>query len=207
MSLLGAGILWFGWFGFNAGSALSSSHLAVSAFIATNLAGAAGLLAWNLTEVFTEGRPTVLGAASGAVAGLATVTPAAGFVSPMAALVIGACAGVACYFGLKLKTRFGFDDALDVVGVHGVGATIGMLLTGVFAAKAINAAGADGLLAGDPSLLLKQALAVVVTVAFSLVVSFVILKVLDITMGLRVSEEEETAGLDISEHAETGYEF
>ncbi|MDO8915623.1 MAG: ammonium transporter, partial [Coriobacteriia bacterium] len=132
MSVLGAGILWFGWFGFNAGSALASGQLAGSAFLATNLSAAAGLLAWNLAEVLTEGKPTVLGAASGAVAGLVGITPAAGYVGPMAALAIGTIVGAACYFGLKLKTRFGFDDALDVVGVHGVGGTIGALLTGVF---------------------------------------------------------------------------
>lgn len=207
MSVLGAGILWFGWFGFNAGSALGSGHLAGSAFLATNLAGAAGLLSWNLTEVFTEGRPTVLGAASGAVAGLATITPAAGFVGPLPALLIGLVAGSACYFGLRIKTRFRFDDALDVVGVHGVGATIGMLATGIFATTAVNAAGANGLLAGNPALLGKQAVGIVVTAVFSFVVSWVILKALDATLGIRVSEDVEVAGLDISEHAETGYEL
>jgi Amt family ammonium transporter len=207
MSVLGAGILWFGWFGFNAGSALASGQLAGSAFLATNLSAAAGLLAWNLAEVLTEGKPTVLGAASGAVAGLGGITPAAGYVGPMAALAIGTIVGAACYFGLKLKTRFGFDDALDVVGVHGVGGTIGALLTGVFATTAVNAAGANGLLAGDPSLLWKQLIGVVATIAFSFLVSVIILKLLDMTMGLRVSEDVETAGLDISEHAETGYEL
>jgi Amt family ammonium transporter len=207
MSVLGAGILWFGWFGFNAGSALASGHLAGSAFLATNLSAAAGLLAWNLAEVLTEGKPTVLGAASGAVAGLVGITPAAGFVEPMPALVIGAIVGAACFFGLRIKTRFGFDDALDVVGVHGVGGTLGALLTGVFATTAVNAAGANGLLAGNPALLGKQIIGVVATIAFSFVVSFIILKLLDATMGLRVSEDVETAGLDISEHAETGYEL
>jgi len=207
MSVLGAGILWFGWFGFNAGSALGAGHLAGSAFLATNLSAAAGLLAWNLAEVFTEGKPTVLGAASGAVAGLVGITPAAGFVTPLAALAIGTVVGAACFFGLRIKTRFGFDDALDVVGVHGVGGSIGALLTGVFATTAVNAAGANGLLAGDASLLLKQAIGVVATIAFSFIVSFIILKLLDATMGLRVSEDVEAAGLDISEHAETGYEL
>ncbi|MDO8915497.1 MAG: ammonia channel protein, partial [Coriobacteriia bacterium] len=207
MSVLGAGILWFGWFGFNAGSALASGQLAGSAFLATNLSAAAGLLAWNLAEVLTEGKPTVLGAASGAVAGLVGITPAAGYVGPMAALAIGTIVGAACFFGLKLKTRFGFDDALDVVGVHGVGGTIGALLTGVFATTAVNAAGANGLLAGDPSLLWKQLIGVVATIAFSFLVSVIILKLLDATIGLRVSEDVETAGLDISEHAETGYEL
>ena len=207
MSVLGAGILWFGWFGFNAGSALASGHLAGSAFLATNLSAAAGLLAWNLAEVLTEGKPTVLGAASGAVAGLVGITPAAGFVAPLPALAIGTIVGGACFFGLRIKTRFRFDDALDVVGVHGVGGTLGALLTGVFASTAVNAAGANGLLYGDASLLGKQAIGVVATIAFSFIVSFIILKLLDATIGLRVSEDGESAGLDISEHAETGYEL
>jgi Amt family ammonium transporter len=208
MSVLGAGILWFGWFGFNAGSALSSGHLAGSAFLATNLSAAAGLLAWNLAEVMTEGKPTVLGAASGAVAGLVGITPAAGFVGPLPALAIGATVGCLCYFGLRIKTRFGFDDALDVVGVHGVGGTVGALLTGVFASLAVNSAGANGLLSGGGFALLgKQTVGVVATIAFSFIVSFIILKLLDATMGIRVSEDVEVAGLDISEHAETGYEL
>ncbi len=207
MSVLGAGILWFGWFGFNAGSALAAGQLAGSAFLATNLSAAAGLLAWNLAEVFSEGKPTVLGAASGAVAGLVAITPAAGYVEPLPALLIGLAAGALCFFALRLKTRFGFDDALDVVGVHGVGGTVGALLTGVFATTAVNAAGANGLLAGNPSLLLKQAVGIVATVALSFIVSFAILKVLDATMGLRVSEDAESVGLDVSEHAETGYDL
>jgi Amt family ammonium transporter len=208
MSVLGAGILWFGWFGFNAGSALASGHLAGSAFLATNLSAAAGLLAWNLAEVLTEGKPTVLGAASGAVAGLVGITPAAGFVGPMPALAIGAIVGCLCFFGLRLKTRFGFDDALDVVGVHGVGGTTGALLTGVFASLAINPAGANGLLSGGGFALLgKQLVGVCATIAFSFIVSFIILKLLDATMGIRASEDAEVAGLDISEHAETGYEL
>jgi Amt family ammonium transporter len=208
MSVLGAGILWFGWFGFNAGSALGSGNLAGSAFMATNLSAAAGLLAWNLAEVLTGHKPTVLGAASGAVAGLVGITPAAGFVGPMPALVIGAVVGVLCYFGLRMKSRFGFDDALDVVGVHGVGGTTGAILTGVFASVAVNAAGANGLLYGGGFALLgKQVIGVVATIAFSFTVSFIVLKLLDATMGLRVSEDAEAAGLDISEHAETGYEL
>jgi Amt family ammonium transporter len=208
MSVLGAGILWFGWFGFNAGSALASGHLAGSAFLATNLSAAAGLLAWNLAEVLTEGKPTVLGAASGAVAGLVGITPAAGFVGPMPALAIGAIVGCLCFFGLRLKTRFGFDDALDVVGVHGVGGITGALLTGVFASLAINPAGANGLLSGGGFALLgKQLVGVGATIAFSFIVSFIILKLLDATMGIRASEDAEVAGLDISEHAETGYEL
>ncbi len=205
MSVLGAGILWFGWFGFNAGSALASGHLAGSAFLATHLSAAAGLLAWNVAEVFTEGKPTVLGAASGAVAGLVGITPAAGYVTPMAAIVIGLVAGVLCYLGLRIKVRFGFDDALDVVGVHGVGGTTGAILTGVFATTAVNSAGRNGLLAGNPAQMLPQLVGVVATIAFSFAVSWVILKVLDATMGIRVDTDAEEAGLDVSEHAETGY--
>ena len=205
MSVLGAGILWFGWFGFNAGSALASGTLAGSAFLTTHLSAAAGLLAWNLAEILTEGKPTVLGAASGAVAGLVGITPAAGFVGPMPAIIIGLIAGALCYFGLRIKTRFGFDDALDVVGVHGVGGTTGALLTGVFASTAINQAGRDGLLYGGVGQIGIQAIGVVATIAFSFAVSWVILKVLDATMGIRVDAEVEEAGLDISEHAETGY--
>jgi len=205
MSVLGAGILWFGWFGFNAGSALASGHLAGSAFLATHLSAAAGLLAWNLAEVFTEGKPTVLGAASGAVAGLVGITPAAGFVTPMAAIVIGLVVGVLCYLGLRIKVRFGFDDALDVVGVHGVGGTTGALLTGVFATTAVNSAGRDGLIAGNAAQMLPQLAGVLATIAFSFTVSWVILRVLDATMGIRVNAETEEAGLDVSEHAETGY--
>jgi Amt family ammonium transporter len=208
MSVLGAGILWFGWFGFNAGSALGSGELAGSAFMATGLSAAAGLLAWGLAEVLTGHKPTVLGAASGAVAGLVGITPAAGFVGPMPALVIGAVTGALCYFGLRLKSRFGFDDALDVVGVHGVGGTTGAILTGVFASLAINAAGANGLLAGGGFTLLgKQLIGVGATIAFSFTVSFIILKLLDRTIGIRVDADTESAGLDIGEHAETGYEF
>jgi Amt family ammonium transporter len=208
MSVLGAGILWFGWFGFNAGSALASGHLAGSAFMATHLSAAAGLLAWNLTEVLTGRKPTVLGAASGAVAGLVGITPAAGFVTPLAAIFIGLSCGVLCYFALRIKNRFGFDDALDVVGVHGVGGTTGALLTGIFASVAVNAAGANGLLfGGGLALLGKQAIGVVATIAFSFTVSFVILKLLDATMGLRVDPETEAMGLDVSEHSETAYEL
>ncbi|HEY5468181.1 MAG TPA: ammonium transporter [Coriobacteriia bacterium] len=208
MSVLGAGILWFGWFGFNAGSALGSGQLAGSAFMATNLSAAAGMLTWGLAEVLTGHKPTVLGAASGAVAGLVGITPAAGFVGPMPALAIGAITGVACYFGLRVKSHFGFDDALDVVGVHGVGGTTGAILTGVFASLAVNSAGANGLLfGGGLALLGKQLVGVGATIAFSFTVSFIILKLLDSTMGIRVDAETEAGGLDVAEHAETGYEF
>ena len=208
MSVLGAGILWFGWFGFNAGSALGSGQLAGSAFLATNLSAAAGMLAWTATELLTGRKPTVLGAASGAVAGLVGITPAAGFVGPMPALAIGAITGCLCYFGLRIKSRFGFDDALDVVGVHGVGGTTGAILTGVFANLAVNSAGANGLLYGGGFALLgKQLIGVGATIAFSLLASFIILKLIDLTIGLRVDAESESTGLDVAEHAETGYEF
>jgi Amt family ammonium transporter len=176
--------------------------------MATHLSAAAGLLAWNLTEVLTRRKPTVLGAASGAVAGLVGITPAAGFVTPLAAIFIGLTCGVLCYFALRIKNRFGFDDALDVVGVHGVGGTTGALLTGIFASVAVNAAGANGLLfGGGLALLGKQAIGVVATIAFSFTMSFVILKLLGATMGLRVDPETEAMGLDVSEHSETAYEL
>ena len=205
LTVLGAGILWFGWFGFNAGSALAANGLAGSAFLNTHVAAAAALVTWAIVETFHSGKPTVLGAASGAVAGLVAITPAAGFVEPWAAIVIGICAGVACYFGLFIKNRFKFDDALDVVGVHGVGGTTGAILTGVFATTAINAAGRNGLLYGNPQQVLIQLVGVVAAWAFSFCVSMVILKATDLAVGLRVDEETEVRGLDLGEHLEEGY--
>jgi Amt family ammonium transporter len=207
MTVLGAGILWFGWFGFNAGSALAANELAGTAFMATHLSAAAGMLAWLLFERLGHGKATTLGAASGAVAGLVGITPAAGFVGPMAAIAIGLVTGALCYFGLNLKSRFGFDDALDVVGIHGVGGTVGAVLTGVFATTAINSAGADGLLYGNAELIVEQIIGVVVTIVFSFGVSWAIFKVLDMTIGLRPHLDAEEVGLDLSEHAETGYEL
>jgi ammonium transporter, Amt family len=207
MTVLGAGILWFGWFGFNAGSALAANGLAGSAFLNTHLAAATALIVWVIVEAFHAGRPTVLGAASGAVAGLVAITPAAGFVEPWAALVIGAVAGAVCYFGLFIKSRFKFDDALDVVGIHGVGGTTGAILTGVFATTAINSAGRNGLLYGNPSQVLIQLAAVLAAGLFSFGLSFVILKLTDAVVGLRVDEETEIRGLDLSEHSEEGYIF
>ena len=204
MTLLGAGILWFGWFGFNAGSELAADGVAGSAFMVTHLAAACGMLGWLAVE-WIHGKPTSLGAASGAVAGLVGITPAAGFVDVLPGMLIGLVAGVLCYFGVRLKTRFGFDDALDVVGIHGVGGTTGAILTGVFASTTINAAGADGLLAGNAAQLVPQLVGVLATIAFSFAVSFAILKLIDATVGLRVTEDTEERGLDISEHAETGY--
>jgi Amt family ammonium transporter len=205
MTLMGAGLLWFGWFGFNAGSALAANGLAVSAMVATHTAAAAASLSWMFTEWLTRGRPTVLGAASGAVAGLVAITPAAGYVTPMAALVIGALAGAVCFFAVGFKFRAGYDDSLDVVGVHCVGGITGALLTGVFATRLINPSGADGLLSGNPGQLLIQAVAVLASVAFAFAGSLVLLKVVDALVGLRVADEEEQMGLDLSQHSEVGY--
>jgi Amt family ammonium transporter len=205
MTITGAAILWFGWFGFNAGSALGANGLAVSAFVTTHIAAAAATFSWVFTEWIYRGKPTTLGAASGCVAGLVAITPAAGFVGPVSALIIGLAAGVLCYFAIFLKHKLGYDDALDVVGVHGVGGTFGALATGLFASKAVNEAGNNGLFFGNPGLLATQALAVGVTLVYSFVVTLIILKVLDWTMGLRVEQEDEVAGLDLSQHSEVGY--
>jgi len=205
MTILGAGLLWFGWFGFNAGSALAAGALASSAFTATHLATAAATLSWVGTEWVVRGKPTTLGAASGAVAGLVAITPAAGYVGPMSAIIIGLAAGMICYLAVLLKVKLGYDDSLDVVGVHCVGGVVGALMTGLFATKLVNAAGGDGLFFGNPAQLAIQALAVAVTLIFSFVVSFILLKILDATMGLRVTTEDEVAGLDLSEHQEAGY--
>jgi Amt family ammonium transporter len=204
-TVLGASLLWFGWFGFNAGSALAANGLAAHAFMTTNTATAAAALGWMFTEWSSRGKPTVLGAASGAVAGLVAITPAAGYVTPMAAILIGAVAGFICYSACNLKSRLGYADSLDVVGVHGVGGTWGALATGIFATKLVNDAGGDGLLYGNPKQLGIQFLAVVVTWVLGFVMTTVILKVLDGIMGLRVTDEEEAAGLDLSQHSETAY--
>jgi Amt family ammonium transporter len=205
LTVIGASLLWFGWFGFNAGSALGANGLAAHAFLTTNTAAAAAALGWMFTEWSSRGKPTVLGAASGAVAGLVAVTPAAGFVTPMASIVIGAVAGVICYLACNLKSKLGYDDSLDVVGVHGVGGTWGALATGIFATKLVNEAGGDGLLYGNPKQLWIQFVAVAVTLILGFVVTTIILKVLDAVMGLRVSDEDEMAGLDLSQHSETAY--
>jgi Amt family ammonium transporter len=204
-TVIGASLLWFGWFGFNAGSALSAGGLAAHAFTTTNTAAAAAALGWMFSEWSSRGKPTVLGAASGAVAGLVAITPAAGFVTPMAAIVIGAVAGALCYSACNFKTKLGYDDSLDVVGVHGVGGTWGAIATGLFATKLVNEAGGDGLLYGNPKQLWVQIVAVLVTWVLAIVMTAVILKVLDAVMGLRVSEEDELAGLDLSQHSETAY--
>jgi Amt family ammonium transporter len=204
-SVIGAGLLWVGWFGFNAGSALAADGLATSAFVATHVATAAAALAW-LAMDWMRGKPTMLGAASGAVAGLVAITPGAGFVGPMSAIIIGAVGGVLCSLACSLKPKFGYDDSLDVVGVHGVGGTWGALATGLFASKAINAAGNDGFFFGNPGQLWTQLVTVVVTIAFAMIVTAIILAILKATMGLRVSDEEERMGLDLTQHNERAYE-
>ncbi|OGQ85541.1 MAG: ammonia channel protein [Deltaproteobacteria bacterium RIFOXYD12_FULL_56_24] len=205
MTMLGAGILWFGWFGFNAGSALSANGVAVNAFFTTQVATGAALLSWLIAEWLVQGKPTTLGAASGAIAGLVAITPGAGFVGSTSAVLIGLVAGALCYFAVLAKSRLGYDDALDVVGVHGVGGLWGALATGLFATTAVNAAGKNGLFFGNPQLLGIQAMDALTTIAYSVVVTFIILKIVDLVIGLRVSEEEEVQGLDLSQHSEIGY--
>lgn len=208
-TLLGTGILWFGWFGFNAGSALGANGLAAQALMNTFLAASAGMIGWLLVEQIKDGKPTTLGAASGAVAGLVAITPCAGFVSGMAPIFIGLVAGVLCVLAIRLKFRFGYDDSLDVVGVHLVGGIVGGLLLGFFADAEVNklVENEGVFLGGGFSLLWFQFVACVVTFAFSFVASWIIAKVIDMTIGLRVSEEDEAEGLDFSQHAETAYSF
>ncbi len=207
MTLLGTGLLWFGWFGFNGGSALAANGLAASAFVATHLAGLSAMIMWTLVEWIHRGKPTTLGAASGIIAGLATITPASGFVGPNAAVIIGLLAGFICYLAVMAKNKLGYDDSLDVVGVHGVGGMIGTLSIGIFASKAINPAGANGLLFGNASLLGTQLFGVVVVGVYTLIVSFILLKIIDALFGLRLPVEAEVAGLDLSEHSEEAYDF
>jgi ammonium transporter, Amt family len=205
LTVAGAALLWFGWFGFNAGSALSAGALATSAFTVTNTAAATATLSWMFSEWVIRGKPTVLGAASGAVAGLVAITPASGYVGPMASIVIGGVAGFLCFNACNLKTKLGYDDSLDVVGVHGMGGTWGAFATGLFATKEINAAGADGLFYGNPGQLWNQFIAILAAAALGFVMTWIILKVLDAIMGLRVTDEEEVEGLDLSQHSETAY--
>jgi Amt family ammonium transporter len=214
LSLIGTGLLWVGWFGFNAGSAVNAGSLASSAFAATHFSAAAAALSWAMSEWYHKGKPSVLGAASGMVAGLATITPASGFVSIPAALLIGLAAGAACYFTVtRLKTRFAYDDSLDVFGVHGVGSTLGMLMLGFFASTQVNAAIADTWktsghavsLAGSAAQFANQLKGVLFTMAYAGVGTFVLLKLVGAAGGLRVSEEEETLGLDLSQHGESAY--
>jgi len=207
LTAIGASLLWFGWFGFNAGSALTSGSLATSAFVVTQLATAAATLSWIITEWIHRDKPTVLGAASGAVAGLVAITPASGFVGPIAAIIIGLFAGAICYIAVSLKSKFGYDDSLDAVGIHGVGGTLGALATGLFATKLINSAGNDGLFYGNASLIGIQVTSVVVSISYCFIMTLIILKVLDMIFGLRVSDDNEAEGLDLSQHGERSYSF
>ena len=219
LAILGAGILWFGWFGFNAGGAVNSGGapagaaypgvsewaVAATAFSTTHISAAVAMIVWLVLELALHGKATTLGAATGLVAGLVAITPAAGFVSTTAAMVIGAAVAVICFFAIRLKNKFGYDDALDAVGVHGVGGIVGAVATGIFSVQILNGWGADGLLAGNPQLLVNQLIAVGATIAFSGVASYILLKVTDVLVGLRVDAESEIQGLDMTEHSEQGY--
>ncbi|MEY3265964.1 MAG: ammonium transporter, partial [Actinomycetota bacterium] len=206
-TMLGTGILWFGWFGFNAGSALAANGLAAQALVNTHLAAASGMLAWLLVEKLRSGHATTLGAASGAVAGLVAITPCAGFVGGMAPIIIGFVTGAVCYLALTLKTRFGFDDSLDVIAVHLVGGIMGALLLGLFSDTKVNSFGFDGwLMGGGSSLMVDQIVAISATFAFSFIITWVVAKVLDKTIGIRVSADDELVGLDQSLHAESAYQ-
>jgi Amt family ammonium transporter len=214
LSTIGACLLWVGWFGFNAGSAVAASGLATSAFIATHFAAAAAALGWMLAERFISGKPSMLGGISGAVAGLVAITPASGFVKPMPALLIGLLAGIVCYFMVaRVKHMFGYDDTLDAFGVHGAGGTLGALLTGVFATNAINNAPIDGkvvalgLVDGNPGQIGNQAIGVLIAISLAAVGTFVILKICDALIGVRVGADVEEEGLDITQHGEEGYSF
>jgi Amt family ammonium transporter len=205
-TLIGAAMLWFGWFGFNSGSALAANGLAVSAFINTNTGAAAAALGWIFIEWIVNKKPTVLGGATGAVAGLVAITPASGFVTPMGAIAIGLLVAIICFMAVAvIKQRLGYDDSLDAFGVHGVGGTVGALATGLFATKVINPAGADGLFYGNAAQFGIQALAVAAVIAYAVVVTFILVKVLDRVMGLRVRDEEEAIGLDHTQHKESAY--
>jgi Amt family ammonium transporter len=202
--LLGAGLLWFGWFGFNAGSALASGSLATIAFVCTNTGAASAMIMWLLLEYFLRGKATAVGAATGAVAGLVGITPAAGFVSPIGAILIGAITALCCFFAVSYKAKLGVDDSLDTYPVHGVGGTIGAILTGVFATKQVNSLG-SGLIDGNVKQLLIQVVAVIVAYLIAGVGTFVLLKIIDAVVGLRLKPEAEIQGMDINEHGEEGY--
>ena len=205
-TLVGAALLWFGWFGFNAGSALAANELSVSAFINTNTATAAAAIGWVVIDWILARKPTVLGAATGAVAGLVAITPASGFVSPISSIWIGLIVAVVCYIAVAVvKQKLAYDDSLDAFGVHGVGGTVGALVTGLFAQKVINSGGADGLFFGNPHQFLVNAIAVGAVIVYSVVVTFIIAKVLDLIMGLRVKEQDEAIGLDNTQHKESAY--
>ncbi|UCF47850.1 MAG: ammonium transporter [Myxococcales bacterium] len=203
LTLLGAGMLWFGWFGFNAGSALASNDNAALALVNTHLAAGAAAFAWAIVEWIKQGKPTALGVASGLVAGLVCITPAAGFVSPTSAVVMGLVAGPICYGAVMMKGKLGYDDALDAFGIHGVGGALGAILTGVFASAVWG--GTDGLVGGNGELFVENLIGVLAAAAYSILVTFVILKIIDATVGLRVSNDEESEGLDTNLHGEEGY--
>lgn len=203
--VLGTALLWFGWFGFNAGSALASGGLATSAFVVTHTATAVAGLTWLIISWLHKGNPSLIGACTGAVAGLVAITPASGFVGPLASIAIGAGAGAFCYAAVQYKNKKGFDDALDVWAVHGIGGTWGALATGIFAEKAINAAGNNGLLFGNAAQMIPQIIGVAATWGYSMVVSFILLVIINKTIGLRVKPEEEAVGLDLGQHAEEAY--
>jgi Amt family ammonium transporter len=206
LTMLGAALLWFGWFGFNAGSALSPNEIAVNAFTTTNTATAAAALTWLVLEWIISGKPTALGAATGAVAGLVAITPACGFVSPLSAILIGILVGLVCYFAVTvIKHKLGYDDSLDAFGVHGIGGITGALATGLFASKLVNGGGSDGLFFGNPGQLGTQAIAVGTSIVFAGVMTFILLKVVNAVVGLRVNEEEEIIGLDNTQHKESAY--
>jgi Amt family ammonium transporter len=207
MTILGASLLWFGWFGFNAGSALMSGGLATSAFVVTNTAAAMAGLTWLTVSWIHRGRPSVLGMAAGAVAGLVAITPASGFVDVSGSIIIGLGAGVLCYVALQLRPRLRVDDALDVWAVHGIGGTWGAIATGLFATVAINTAGANGLFFGNPQQLVTQLIAVGATWIYAAIATFVIVKAIDLTIGMRVREHEESLGLDRSQHGEIAYQL
>ena len=205
LTLLGTGLLWFGWFGFNGGNALGANAIAVGAVVATHLAAATAALTWMVVEWLHRGKPTLLGVISGAVVGMASITPGAGFVGSMWAILIGLTAGVFSYVVIVWKGKIGYDDTLDVVGIHGIGGIVGMLAVGLFASKAINPAGGDGLFFGNPAQFGIQAMTVFAAVLFSFIGTYMVLKLVDGLVGLRVSPEEEAVGLDLSQHNERGY--
>ncbi|MEG7965790.1 MULTISPECIES: ammonium transporter [Bacillus cereus group] len=207
-TMLGAGLLWFGWFGFNVGSALSLNDVALTAFINTNIAAAASALTWMLSEWFFQSKPTAMGAACGVVSGLVAITPACGFVTPFSALLIGAIGGVLCFGAVFfLKTKFGYDDTLDAFGCHGIGGTWGGIATGLFATTAVNGDGANGLFYGNAALLFKQLVAIGATYAFTIIMTYAIIKAINFFLPVRVDEHEEHMGLDISMHGEKAYEY
>ena len=205
MTITGAALLWFGWFGFNAGSALACDGLAANAFVVTHISSALAALSWIIIEWIHRGKPTTLGAASGAVAGLVAITPASGYVGPISAIIIGAMAGIICYGGVLIKGKLGYDDSLDVVGIHGLGGIWGALATGLFASTLINPGAADGLFFSNPVQLWIQFKSVVATIAFSFVMTFIILKIVNLITGLRMNSEDEEKGMDICLHNEAGY--